>query len=94
MLSTPLFSLLGQPTGTPTSLATRNLVRNLATGVPSGQRVAAAMQLPPLAPADMADLSQYTLHDRTPLWFYVLREAQVTSAGDTWDRSVDGSSPR
>jgi hypothetical protein len=40
------------------------------------------MQLPPLAPADLADLSQYTLHQRTPLWFYVLREAQVTSAGE------------
>ena len=82
VLSTPLFSLLGQPAGTPTSLATRNLVRNLTMGVPSGQGVAAAMQLPPLAPADLADLSQYTLHERTPLWFYVLREAQVTSAGE------------
>jgi len=40
------------------------------------------MQLPPLAPADLADLSQYTLDTRTPLWFYVLREAQVTSAGE------------
>ena len=82
VLSTPLFSLPGQPTGTPTSLATRNLIRNLTMGVPSGQRVAAAMQLPPLAPADLADLSQYTLDTRTPLWFYVLREAQVTSAGE------------
>ena len=45
-LSTPLFHLLGQPPGEPVSLATRNLLRNLTMQVPSGQRVAAAMQLP------------------------------------------------
>jgi hypothetical protein len=49
-LSSVLFALLGQPQGEPVSLATRNLLRNLAMQVPSGQRVAKAMQLPQLAP--------------------------------------------
>jgi Animal haem peroxidase len=81
-LSTPLFDLLGQPPGDPVSLATRNLLRNLTMEVPSGQRVAAAMQLPALAPADLDDLASLQLAHRTPLWFYVLREAQVTTGGE------------
>jgi hypothetical protein len=81
-LSTVLFNLLGQPEGEPTSLATRNLLRNLTMEVPSGQRVAQAMRLPELAPADLDDLRPFQLHQRTPLWFYVLREAEVSAAGE------------
>jgi hypothetical protein len=81
-LSSVLFHLLGQPEGEPTSLATRNLLRNLTMEVPSGQRVARAMQLPELAPADLADLAPLNLDRRTPLWFYVLREAEATAAGE------------
>jgi Animal haem peroxidase len=81
-LSTPLFDLMGQPQGEPVSLATRNLLRNLTMEVPSGQRVAKALKLPRLAPADLDDLEPFHLRDRTPLWFYVLREAQVTANGE------------
>ena len=81
-LSTPLFDLMGQAPGEPTSLAIRNLLRNLTMEVPSGQRVAKAMKLPALAPADLADLQPFHLNERTPLWFYVLREAQVTADGE------------
>ena len=81
-LSTPLFDLLGQPAGDPVSLATRNLLRNLTMEVPSGQRVAAAMKAPALAHADLDDLAPLGLARRTPLWFYVLREAQVTTGGE------------
>jgi hypothetical protein len=81
-LSTPLFDLLGQPPGDPVSLATRNLLRNLTMEVPSGQRVAAAMRLPALAPGDLDDLAPLKLALRTPLWFYVLREADVTTGGE------------
>jgi hypothetical protein len=72
---------MGQPAGEPTSLATRNLLRNLTMKVPSGQRVAKAMKLPLLAPADLDDLKSFHLEKRTPLWFYILREAQVTNDG-------------
>jgi Animal haem peroxidase len=81
-LSTVLFNLIGQPEGEPTSLATRNLLRNLTMEVPSGQRVAQAMRLAELAPADLADLEPFHLDKRTPLWFYVLREAEVTADGE------------
>jgi hypothetical protein len=81
-LSTVLFTLLGQPEGEPVSLATRNLLRNLTMQVPSGQRVARAMQLPELAAADLEDLAPFTLDRRTPLWFYVLREAEVAADGE------------
>ncbi len=80
-LSTPLMHLLGQPPATPTSLASRNLLRALAMGLPSGQRVARAMTLPELAPGDLTDLQNLQLHLRTPLWFYVLREAAVMAGG-------------
>jgi hypothetical protein len=82
VLSTPLFDLIGQPARDPVSLATRNLLRNLTMEVPSGQRVAAAMRLTPLAAADLDDLSALGLARRTPLWFYVLREAQVAAGGE------------
>ena len=81
-LSTPLFDLMGQPPGDPVSLATRNLLRSLTMEVPSGQRVAKAMKLPVLAAADLDDLKPFELSERTPLWFYVLREAEVTADGE------------
>jgi hypothetical protein len=80
-LSTVLFALMGQAVGEPTSLATRNLLRSLALQVPSGQRVANAMEVPPLADADLVDLAPFELQNRTPLWFYILREAHVVADG-------------
>lgn len=76
-LSSALFDLLGIPSAEPQSLAQRNLLRSLTFKVPSGQRVAKAMKLPELAPEDLADLKPFNLQDKTPLWFYILREADV-----------------
>ena len=85
-LSSILFQLPfvapNQPTN-PQSLATRNLLRHLTFALPSGQRVAKAMEAPPLKPADLADLKPLGLDTRTPLWFYVLREAEKKKAGKT-----------
>jgi hypothetical protein len=36
-----------------------------------------------LEPPPIDDLDDFHLEKRTPLWFYVLREAQVTNDGDT-----------
>ena len=82
VLSSPLFDLMGMAEGQPTSLATRDLLRSLVLKLPSGQRVARAMRLPVLAPADLDDLQPFSLRDRTPLWFYVLREAELAANGD------------
>ena len=76
-----LFHLLGQATNEPDTLATRNLIRNLTMKVPSGQRVAKAMNETPLARADLADLADLDLDRQTPLWFYALREAEVQADG-------------
>ena len=80
-LSSVLFHLLGQSAGELDSLASRNLLRSLTMKVPSGQRVAAAMNETPLALADLADLADLGLDRQTPLWFYVLREAEVSAGG-------------
>lgn len=89
-LSTPLFQLplgtidtsRGEPIG-PTSLATRNLLRHLTWSIPSGQRVAAAMGVSPLSAADLADIADVAprLDGATPLWLYVLREADLLADG-------------
>jgi hypothetical protein len=82
-LSTPLFELMGQPRHESHSLATRNLLRSLVLGVPSGQAVAEAMGLPVLSQEDLSkDLERFGLHTRTPLWFYILKEAEVMADGE------------
>lgn len=87
-LSTALFRLPGSvvanpdPKANPASLAQRNLLRHLTFSLPSGQRVAKAMELDVLSKGDLADLKPHGLDDRTPLWFYILREAQVVQNGE------------
>jgi hypothetical protein len=80
-LSTILFDLLGQPASEAQSLAQRNLLRSLTMMVPSGQRVAKAMDIDPLSPQDLDELKPFHLEKRTPLWFYVLREAELLEGG-------------
>jgi Animal haem peroxidase len=86
-LSTPLFTLPGtvvpnpDPTTNPQSLPQRNLLRHLTFELPSGRRVANRMSIPPLPNSDFNDLPQ-NLRNRPPLWFYVLREAEVLQAGE------------
>ncbi len=89
-LSTPLFELpmgtistqRGEPIG-PTSLATRNLLRHITWGIPSGQRVAREMGVDRLATNDLADINDVAprLRGRTPLWLYILREAEIMADG-------------
>jgi hypothetical protein len=65
------------------SLAVRNLLRGRALGLPSGPDVARAMGIGPIADHELFDglgLSEATikaLAGRAPLWFYVLREAEL-----------------
>jgi hypothetical protein len=77
MLSMPLGALPGQPGMA--NLAQRNLVRALRLDLPSGQNVARAMGIQPLSDADLG-LGRRGAPDfdgDAPLWFYVLREAEL-----------------
>lgn len=61
------------------SLAVRDLLRGETTKLPSGEAVAKAMDVPPLT----ADELGHPWPDGTPLWFYILKEAeQRGNAGD------------
>jgi hypothetical protein len=85
-ISTPLFQL---PLGAiashdaPTSLPQRNLLRHLTWSMPSGQAIAARMGIRPLAPSQLSELSAFNvgLERSTPLWYYVLKEAEVLTDG-------------
>lgn len=86
-LSGPLFQLPFIPPNMPSnpaSLAQRNLLRHLTFRLPSGQAVAQRMGIKPLsATTDLADVAQIGagLEKRTPLWFYILREADKRADG-------------
>jgi len=80
-------------TGLMAVLAARNLRRGLALGLPSGQGMAKFFGITPMTTAqltqdlpanELALLNQQggLLPKRTPLWYYVLREAAVLGGGD------------
>jgi hypothetical protein len=73
-------------------LATRNLRRGLALGLPSGQGMANAFGIAPMTAAQLTsglpaaevnllNSSSGLLLKKTPLWYYVLREASVLGGG-------------
>jgi Animal haem peroxidase len=88
-LSTPLFNLpLGTiPDGSPpTSLPQRNLLRGLTWSLPSGQAIAQAMGVSALSANELNELGGYQgvqLHKSTPLFYYVLKEAELRAGGLT-----------
>jgi hypothetical protein len=62
------------------SLAVRDLQRGQGVGLPSGEAVARHMDVAPLA-ADEVGLEAVGWRGETPLWYYILREADVTTGG-------------
>jgi hypothetical protein len=74
-------------------LAARNLVRGLVLGLPSGQATAAELGVPVLTAAHLTtglgaaetavlNKDGGLLLKKTPLWYYVLREAAVKTGGE------------
>jgi hypothetical protein len=87
-LSTPLFDLpvptiAGFTLGSTTSLPQRNLLRHLTWNLPSGQSIAGAMGVAVLSAADLDELRGLGVgfETSTPLWYYILKEAQVMHDG-------------
>ena len=80
-------------TGLMAVLATRNLRRGLALGLPSGQGMATEFGIPPMTTAELTTGLQIDevnllnskgglLLKKTPLWYYILREAAVLGGGN------------
>lgn len=71
----------------PSSLAVRNLLRGKRVGLPPGQSVARFMGFTPLDPKDIAKgpdgavAAQHNLHVESPLWYYILKEAEIRGGG-------------
>lgn len=73
-------------------LAKRNLLRGYLLGLPTGEAVARALAIRPLTRAELlrstpagvrSALTSPQLTGRTPLWYYVLKEAEVLTGGNS-----------
>ncbi|MDI6102597.1 heme peroxidase family protein [Actinoplanes sp. NEAU-A12] len=84
-LSLPLFNLPGTVVNDNTpSLAERNLLRGSRLGLPAGQDVAARMGITPLTNTQLGlpDPANPGWQGKAPLWFYILKEAELSHAGE------------
>lgn len=85
-ISSPLFALPMRAIASrdlPVVLPQRTLLRHVTWMMPSGQEIARALGVPVLPPADLRELAGYglNLETSTPLWYYVLKEAEVHADG-------------
>lgn len=62
------------------SLANRDLQRGQAVGLPSGEAVAGELGVPPLSDTEVGLTDGW--EGETPLWLYVLKEAELLHNGD------------
>jgi hypothetical protein len=69
------------------ALPVKTLLRGKRVGLPSGQDVARACGLDPLNPEQIAEgpdkeiLIAFGYDSKTPLWYYILKEAELTAKG-------------
>ena len=87
-LSTVLMQLLGSrgpapgmPADGVQSLASRNLMRHVNFGLPAGQAVARLLGVEVLNEDQLAELEPYDMDRSTPLWYYILKEAELLENG-------------
>jgi hypothetical protein len=92
LLAPALHALPGFGAGAQANLAFRNLKRGVVLELPSGQDVAKFMAkkiaIAPLTPQEIATgpdgqvAKQHGFDTATPLWYYILKEAQVRGNGE------------
>ena len=83
-LSLPLFSLpssIVPPPDPQNLLAVRNNLRGKKVGLPSGQQVAKTMRVTTLSNSQLG-LTDPGWKNEAPLWFYVLKEAEILHKGE------------
>jgi len=78
LISLPTQISGSQPGTDYASLANRDLQRGQAVGLASGEAVARRLGAAPLTPAEIG----LGWSGETPLWFYILKEAEVLHAGE------------
>lgn len=84
-LADPLKNLPNVPE--PSSLAVRNLRRGSSLGLPPGQSIARRMGFKPLTSDEIAQgpdgvvAKKHKFDIETPLWYYILKEAQIQGGG-------------
>ena len=71
----------GLPSDGVQSLASRNLMRHVNFGIPSGQAIARRMGVPALTPTQLDMLTPFGMEKSTPLWLYILKEAELMEDG-------------
>jgi hypothetical protein len=77
----------GLPSDGLQSLPARSLTRGVNFGIPSGQAIARKLNVPVLTPAQLHELAPFaldsttTMDTSTPLFYYVLKEAEVMEDG-------------
>ena len=71
----------GLPSDGVQSLASRNLMRHVNFGIPSGQVIARRMGVPALTPAQLDELKPFDMEKSTPLWYYIMKEAELMEDG-------------
>src|SRR5690242_20332729 len=71
----------GLPSDGIQSLASRNLMRHVNFGIPSGQAIAQTMGIQALTAQQLAELAPFGMDHSTPLWYYILKEAEVLENG-------------
>jgi hypothetical protein len=81
LMNLPLATIPSQDP--PTALSQRNLLRHITWSIPSGQAIAQALGIQPLWAERFPELQQFGhgLPSSTPLWYYVLKEAEVLAGG-------------
>ena len=62
-------------------MASRNLMRHVNFGIPSGQAIARRMGVPALTPAQLDELKPFDMEKSTPLWYYIMKEAELIEDG-------------
>ncbi len=81
-------------------LAVRNLLRGYQLNIPTGQAIASVLQLSPLTAEELQEnnspevnqvLADGGFLERTPLWYYILKEAEVRAGGNSLGRWEVGS---
>ncbi len=71
----------GLPSDGVQSLPSRNLMRHVNFGIPSGQSIANVIGVPILTSSQLADLTPFGMEGSTPLWFYILKESEIVENG-------------